>query len=82
MTHDGLARIDLCPSGEAAIAALRKREPTVKIEIRWCPANKGVPGNEAADGWAKLAASELDDHGVEWLAFADGTRIRDKRGID
>jgi len=55
-----------------AIAALRRREPAVEIEIRWCPAHKGVAGNEAADGWAKLAASEPDDHGVEWLALADG----------
>ena len=54
-----------------AIAALREREPSVEIEIRWCPAHKGIPGNEVADGWAKRAASEPDDHGVEWLAHAD-----------
>jgi len=58
-----------------AIAALRKKEPAVKIEIRWCPAHKGIPSNEVADEWAKLAASEPDDHGVEWLARADGTRL-------
>jgi len=28
------------------IAALREREPSVEIEIRWCPAHKGIP-----DGW-------------------------------
>ena len=73
-----------------AIAALRRQE------IRWCPAQKGIPGNEVADEapkmqnltdaerdtlnkqpheWAKLAASEPDDHGVEWLVKTDGTRF-------
>jgi len=47
------------------IAALREQEPSVEIEIRWCPAHKGIPGNEIADGWARQAASEPDDHGVE-----------------
>jgi len=54
-----------------AIAALREPEPSVEIEIeieiRWCPAHKGIPWNEVADGRAKQAASEPDDHGVEWL---------------
>ena len=36
--------------------------------------HKGIPRNQVADKWAKLAASELDDHGVEWLTLADGTR--------
>jgi len=57
-----------------AIAILRKQEPAIEIEIRWCPAHKGIPRNEVADKWAKLAASEPDDHGVEWLTLADGTR--------
>ena len=61
-----------------AIAILRKQEPVIEIEIRWCPAHKGIPGDEAADEvadkWAKLAASEPDDRGVEWLTLADGTR--------
>jgi len=48
-----------------AIAALRRQEPAVEIEIRWCPAHRRIPGNKVADGWAKLAASEPDDHGVE-----------------
>ena len=50
-----------------AIAILCKQEPAVKIEINWCTAHKGIPGNEVADGWAKLAASEPNEHGVEWL---------------
>jgi ribonuclease HI len=49
------------------IAALRKARPDVTIDIRWCPAHKGVPGNEKADEWAKLAADEPDSRGVEWL---------------
>jgi len=58
-----------------AIADLRRREPAIEIEVNWCPAHKGIPGNEVADKWAKLAASEPDEHGVEWLTRADGTRM-------
>jgi len=43
----------------------------ITIEIRWCPAHKGVPGNEMADEWAKLAAEKPDASGVEWLSCSD-----------
>jgi ribonuclease HI len=52
------------------IAALRRAWPGIIIEIRWCPAHKGVPGSEKADEWAKLAAEEPDAQGVEWLRYS------------
>ena len=36
------------------------------VEIRWCTAYKGVQGDGKAGEWAKPAADEPDDHGVEW----------------
>lgn len=38
-----------------------------KIELQWCTAHKGVPGNEKTDEWAKLPADKPDPHGVEYL---------------
>jgi len=49
------------------IATLWRARPGIIIEIRWCPAHKGVSGNEKADECAKLAAEEPDAHSVEWL---------------
>src|SRR5258705_7335650 len=51
------------------IAAIRAKEPNVRIEIRWCPSHQGIEGNEIADEWAKLAADEPDAHGVEWFSY-------------
>ena len=50
--------------------------PGITIEIRWCPAHKGIAGNEKAEEWAKIAAEEPDTHGVEWLNYSDRTEVR------
>jgi len=49
------------------IAALRMIRPSISIEIRWCPAHKGIAGNEQADEWAKMAAEKPGTRGVELL---------------
>jgi len=48
------------------IATLRRDRPDVTIEIRWCPAYKGIAGNEKADEWATLAAEKPGTRGVEY----------------
>jgi len=58
------------------ITTLRKAKPGVRIEIRWCPSHRDVPGNEKADEWAELAADEPNAHGVEWLTYVDGRGAR------
>jgi len=63
---------DLRPSGEEGDSSPARAEPSVYIEILWCPVHKGMRGNDVADGWAKQAASEWDDHRVEWLTLANG----------
>ena len=56
---------------------MRKARPGIIIEIRWCPAHKGVAGNEIkADAWAKLAAEEPDARGVERLSYLDRAEAR------
>ena len=49
----------------------REAKPDIAIEIRWCTAHKGVPGNEKADEWPKLAAEEPDARGVGWQSYTD-----------
>ena len=58
------------------IAALRQAKPGIIIEISWCPAHKGIEGNENADGWAKIAAEEPDTRGVEWQSYLDRAEVR------
>ena len=58
------------------IAALRRAKPGIIIEIRWCPAHKGIACNEKAGEWAKIAAEEPDTRGVEWLNYSDRTEAR------
>jgi len=54
------------------ITTLRRARKGIVIEIRWCPAHKGVAGNEKADEWAKIAAGQPNTHGVEWLSSRAG----------
>ena len=58
------------------IATLRRARPGIVIEIRLCPAHKGVAGNEKADEWAKIAAGEANTRGVEWLSSSGRTEVR------
>jgi len=53
------------------ITTLRRAVLDITIEIRWCPAYKGVEGNEKADEWARLAADEPDTQGVEGWTYSD-----------
>jgi len=53
-----------------------RHRPGIIIEIRWCPAHKGVAGNEKADEWAKMAVEKPDACGVEWLCYLDQVEAR------
>ena len=66
-TTRGLTTQSELPSRALETAARRMTTPEkVTIEIRWCPAHKGVPGNEKVDEWAMFAAENPDARGVEW----------------
>jgi len=43
----------------------------MRIEIRWCPAHKGVAGNQKEEEWATQAAEEPDIRGVTWMGYSD-----------
>jgi len=62
------------------IATLRRARPGTIIELRWCPAHKGVTGNEKANEWAKIAAEEPNARGVEWLRHLDRAEARQWAG--
>jgi ribonuclease HI len=67
------------------IATLRRARPDITIEIGWCPAHRGDPGNEEADEWAKFAADKPDARGVELLprSLADLKReISEKKWVE
>jgi len=58
------------------IATLRKARPGIIIEIRWCPAHKGVAGNEKADEWAKIEAEKPETREVEWFSYSNRADVR------
>jgi len=58
------------------IAALRRAWPGITIEIRWCPAHKGIAGNEKAIELARIAAEKPETCGVEWLIYSDRPEAR------
>jgi len=57
------------------IATLQRSRPDIIIEIRWCPAHKGVAGNEKARV-GRDYAEEPETHRVEWLSYLDRAEAR------
>ena len=58
------------------IATLHLSRPGIVIEVQWCPAHKGVAGNEKADECAKVAAEKSGTRGVEWPNFPVQREVR------
>ena len=52
------------------IAELRRKEPEIRIAIRWCPSSCGSKATKA-DQWAKHAADEPEARGAEWHRYRD-----------
>ena len=57
-------------------AKTHRRAAQGQAWYRWCPAHKGVAGDEKADEWAKIAAEEPDSRSVEWLNYSDRVEAR------
>ena len=69
LTPTPLSRAAIRSQARKHITTLHRARPGITIEIRWCPAYKGIAGNEKAGEWAKIAAAEPDTHEVEWLNY-------------
>jgi len=63
------------------ITTLRRARPEIAIKVRWCPAPKGVSGNEEADRWAKIGAGKPGTRGVEHLVPLPRSLANLKRDI-
>ena len=46
------------------ITTLHRARKDIVIEIRWCPAHKGVAGNEKANQWANIGKKILHPDAV------------------
>jgi len=57
-------------------AAVRNGRLGILIEIRCCAAHKRIAGNEKDDEWAKIAAEEPANLGVEWPSYSDRAEAR------
>jgi len=53
----------------------------ITIEVWWCPAHKGIAGNEEADRWAKIGAGKPDTCEVKNLVLLLRSLANTKRKI-